>query len=115
MPHFIATWLITAVSLLITAYFIPGFHVDGVGAAAIAAIVIGLANTIVRPVLSVLTFPITLLSLGLFSFILNALMIWLASVFSPGFRIDGFIPALTGSLVLSVVSGLLHFFLGHSD
>jgi putative membrane protein len=112
MPHFLITWLITAVSLLITAYFIPGFRVDGFVAAAIAAVVIGLANAIVRPILFILTLPITLLSLGLFSFVLNALMIWLASAFSPGFHIDGFITALIGSLVLSVVSGILHFFLG---
>ncbi len=113
MPHFLITWLITAVSLLITAYFIPGFHLDGFGAAAIAAVVIGLANAIVRPVLFLLTLPITLLSLGLFSFVLNALMIWLASAFSPGFHIDGFIPALSGSLVLSVVSGILNLFFGN--
>jgi putative membrane protein len=113
MPHFLITWLITAVSLLITAYFIPGFHLDGFVAAAIAAVVVGLANAIVRPVLFLLTLPITLLSLGLFSFVLNALVIWLASAFSPGFHIDGFITALIGSLVLSVVSGILNFFFGN--
>lgn len=113
MPHFLITWLITAVSLLITAYFIPGFRVDGFVAAAIAAVAIGLANAIVRPILFILTLPITLLTLGLFSFVLNAFTIWLASAFSPGFHIDGFITALIGSLVLSVVSGILHFFLGN--
>jgi putative membrane protein len=112
MPRFITTWLITAVSLLITAYFIPGFHIRNIVAAIIAAAVIGLVNAIVRPVLSFLTLPITLLTLGLFSFVLNALILWLASAFSPGFEINGFIPALIGSLVLSVVSGLLNWILG---
>jgi putative membrane protein len=78
----------------------------------IAAAVIGLVNAIIRPVLSLLTLPITLLTLGLFSFVLNALILWLASAFSPGFEINGFIPALIGSLVLSVVSGLLNWILG---
>jgi putative membrane protein len=112
MPRFITTWLITAVSLLITAYFIPGFHLRSIVAAIIAAAVIGLVNAFVRPVLSLLALPITLLTLGLFSFVLNALTLWLASAFSPGFEINGFIPALIGSLVLSVVSGLLNWILG---
>jgi putative membrane protein len=112
MPRFITTWLITAISLLITAYFIPGFHIRNIVAAIIAAAVIGLVNAIVRPVLSLLTLPITLLTLGLFSFVLNALTLWLASAFSPGFEINGFIPALIGSLVLSIVSGMLNWILG---
>ena len=112
MPRFIITWLITALSLLITAYFIPGFHVRSIVAAIVAAAVIGLVNAIVRPVLSLLTLPITILTLGLFSFVVNALTLWFASAFSPGFEINGFIPALLGSLVLSLVSGLLNWILG---
>jgi putative membrane protein len=112
MPRFIITWLITALSLLITAYFIPGFHVRSFMAAIIAAAVIGLVNAIVRPVLSLLTLPITILTLGLFAFVVNALTLWFASAFSPGFEINGFIPALLGSLVLSLVSGLLNWILG---
>jgi putative membrane protein len=112
MPRFITTWLITALSLLITAYFIPGFHVRSIVAAIIAAAVIGLVNAIIRPVLSLLALPITILTLGLFSFVVNALTLWFASAFSPGFEINGFIPALLGSLVLSLVSGLLNWVLG---
>jgi putative membrane protein len=108
MPHFLLTWLITAVSLLITAHFIPGFTITSIGAAAIAAVVVGLVNATVRPILFWLTLPVTILTLGLFSFILNALTLWLASSVTPGFHIDGFLPALIGSLVLSIVSGLLH-------
>jgi putative membrane protein len=108
MPHFLVTWLITAVSLLITAHFIPWFTIKSIGAAAIAAVVIGLVNATVRPVLFWLTLPVTILTLGLFSFVLNALTLWLASSITPGFSIEGFLPALIGSLVLSVISGLLH-------
>jgi putative membrane protein len=108
MPQFLITWLITAVSLLITAHFIPGFELKGVEAAAIAAVIVGLVNAIVRPILFWLTLPITILTLGLFTFVLNAITIWIASGLTPGFRIDGFIPALIGSLVLSIVSGLLN-------
>lgn len=108
MPYFLLTWLITTVSLLITAHFIPGFTLSSIGAAAIAAIVVGLVNAVVRPVLFWLTLPVTILTLGLFSFVVNALTLWLASSVTPGFKIDGFIPALIGSLVLSIISGLLH-------
>jgi putative membrane protein len=108
MPQSLITWLITAVSLLITAHFIPGFELRGIAAAAIAAVVIGLVNAIVRPILFWLTLPITILTLGLFTFVLNALTIWIASGLTPGFRIEGFVPALIGSLVLSVISGLLN-------
>jgi putative membrane protein len=108
MPHFLLTWLITAVSLLITAHFISGFTIKSIGAAAIAAVVVGLVNATIRPILFWLTLPVTILTLGLFSFILNALTLWFASSVTPGFEIHGFLPALIGSLVLSIVSGLLH-------
>lgn len=115
MPQFLITWLITAVSLLITAHFIPGFELRGVEAAAIAAVIVGLVNAIVRPILFWLTLPITILTLGLFTFVLNAITIWIASGLTPGFRIDGFIPALIGSLVLSIVSGLLNAIFDRSE
>jgi putative membrane protein len=112
MPRFITTWLITTISLLVTAYFVPGFHLQNIAAAIIAAAVLGLVNAIVRPVLFLLTLPITVLTLGLFSFVVNALTLWLASAFSSGFSIDGFLPALIGSLVMSLVSALLHAVFG---
>jgi putative membrane protein len=115
MPQFLITWLITAVSLLITAHFIAGFTIKSIGAAVIAAVVIGLVNATVRPVLFWLTLPVTILTLGLFSFVLNALTLWLASSITPDFHIDGFLPAFIGSLVLSVVSGLLHTIFDRSE
>ncbi|KYC36207.1 hypothetical protein WA1_41485 [Scytonema hofmannii PCC 7110] len=113
MIHFLLTWLGTAIALLVTSNIVPGFEIKNFVAALIAAIVIGLVNAIVRPILGILTFPITLLTFGLFTFVLNAFTLWLASVFTPGygFAIDGFIPALLGSIVLSVVSSIISYFL----
>lgn len=115
MPQFMITWLITAISLLLTAHFIPGFELRGLEAAAIAAVVIGLVNATVRPILFWLTLPITLLTLGLFYVVLNALTLWWASSLTPGFQIDGFMPALVGSVVLSIISGLLNIIFDRSE
>jgi putative membrane protein len=113
MQHFLFTWLGTAVALLITANIVPGFIVKSFGAALIAAVVIGLVNAFVRPILRILAFPITLLTFGLFTFVLNALTLWLASALTPGsgFEIKGFLPALLGSIVLAVVSSIINYLL----
>ncbi len=97
-------WLLSAVSLMIVAHLIRGFDVSGFGAALIAAIVIGLVNATVGLFLKVVTFPLTLISLGIFWFVINALMLKLASAFLPGFSIEGFVPAFFGAIVLSVVN-----------
>ena len=101
-------WLISAVSLLIVAYIIPGIEVRGFGTALIAAIVIGLINATLGFVLKIITLPLTLLTLGLFWFVINALMLQLASVLVPGFYISGFWVAFFGAIVLSLVSLILH-------
>lgn len=113
MRHFLFTWLGTAVALLITANIVPGFIVKTFVAALVAAIVIGLVNAFVRPILRILAFPITLLTFGLFTFVLNALTLWLASVLTPGygFEIKGFLPALLGSIVLAIVSSIINYVL----
>jgi len=112
MPRFLLTWLLTAISLVITSYIVPGFHVNTFGAAVIAAVVLGLANAIVRPILVLFTLPLTILSLGLFLLVINAITLLIVGYFTPnhGFRIDGFWPALFGSIVLSFVTGLLNKF-----
>lgn len=96
--------LITALSLLIVAKFIPGVAVDSLTAALIVALVLGLLNFFIRPVLIVLTLPITLLTLGLFIFIINAALFMFAASFIDGFHVDGFVSALLGSVVVSVLS-----------
>ncbi|AFZ60056.1 phage holin family protein [Anabaena cylindrica FACHB-243] len=113
MKNFLFTWLGTAVALLITAKIVPGFIIKTFVAALLAAIVIGLVNAIIRPILGLLAFPITLITFGLFTFVINALTLWLASAITPGsgFEIQGFVPAFLGSIVLSIVSSLINYFL----
>jgi putative membrane protein len=99
--------LINALAVFITAYILPGVTVDSFWTAIIVAVVLGVVNTIVKPILTILTFPITIMTLGLFMFVLNALMILLVDAIIDGFTVDNFIWALLFSLILSVVSSLL--------
>ncbi len=117
MMHFLLTWLGAAVSLLITAHIVPGFIIQNFVAALIAAIAVGLVNAFIRPILSILTFPITLLTFGLFMFVINGFTLWLASIFTPGygFIINGPLPALFGSIVLAIVSSVINYFLRAVD
>ena len=117
MMHFILTWLGTAVSLLITAHLVPGFVIKSFMAALVAAVVVGLVNAIIRPILSILTFPMYLLTFGLFTFVVNGFTLWLASIFTPnyGFMINGPLPALLGSIVLAIVSSVINYFLRAVD
>ncbi|HEY9675950.1 MAG TPA: phage holin family protein [Waterburya sp.] len=109
MPYFLLTWLITAVSLIITANLVSGFVVKSFVAALIAAVIIGLVNAIIRPILVLLTLPITIVTLGLFLFVINAITIWIAGAITPGFHVYGFLPALIGSIVLTIVASVLNF------
>ena len=98
----ILRWLLLAAALLLVAYLYPGVTVSSFGAAMIAALVLGLLNTIVRPLLVLLTLPVTLLTLGLFLFVINALMFWAAAGVLEGFNVKGFTAALIGSLIYSL-------------
>lgn len=100
-------WLVSALSLMIVAHLVRGFDVTSFGTALMAALVIGLVNATVGLILKILTFPLTLVTLGIFWFVINALMLKLASAFVPGFTIQGFIPAFFGAIVLSVVNLIL--------
>jgi putative membrane protein len=111
MKHFLLTWLGTAVALVITSNIVSGFKIDDFRSALVAVIVISLVNALIRPILSFVTFPITLLTFGLFTFVINALSLGIASILSPGFRIDGFLPAFLGSIVLAIVSSAINYFL----
>jgi putative membrane protein len=108
MLQFLLTWLATAISLLITAWIVPGLVIKGFTAAAIGAIVLGLINAIVKPILILFTLPLTILTLGLFLLVINAIAFGLVGYFTPGFEVNGFFPALFGSIVLSLVSGLIN-------
>jgi putative membrane protein len=109
MPNFIVTWLVTAISLLITSNFVPGFEVKTFTAALIAAVILGLANAIVRPFLVLLTLPLTILSLGGFLLVINAITLMLVSAVTQGFHVT-FLSALIGSIVLTIVSSVINFF-----
>jgi putative membrane protein len=102
MLKLIVRWLLLAAALLLVAYLYPGVTVASFGAAMIAAFVLGLLNTIVRPLLVLLTLPVTLITLGLFLFVINALMFWAAAHVLSGFNVTGFVAALIGSLIYSL-------------
>ena len=107
MWNLIIHWLVSTVSLVIVAYLIPGIQLQGVGPALIAPIVIGLVNATVGFVVKIVTFPITILSLGLFLLVINALMLMFAAYLVPGFAVAGFWSAFFGAIVLSIVSMIL--------
>ena len=97
-------WLISALIIIVIAYILPGAEVSGFIAAIVAALVIGLINAFIKPVLIILTLPINILTLGLFTFVINALLIMLASAIVPGFTVKNFWWALLFSLLLSIIN-----------
>ncbi len=96
--------LLNALGVILVSYIVPGVHVSGFFTALITAFVIGLINAVIRPVLLILSLPINILTLGLFTLVINALMFWLASALVPGFQIAGFGAALIGALVFWIIS-----------
>jgi putative membrane protein len=102
-------WILSAAAVWIVAHIVPGISVSGPMAALIAALVIGLINATLGLLLKILTFPLTILTLGLFWFVINALMLKLAAALVTGFYVRGFIPALIGAVMLSLVSSVLQW------
>ena len=98
----IVRWLLLAAALLLVAYLYPGVTVKSFGSAMLAAFVLGLFNTLLRPILVLLTLPVTLITLGLFLFVINALMFYFAAEVLEGFHVTGFLAALIGSLLYSL-------------
>ena len=96
-------WLISAATLMLIAYYLPGVAVASFYAALIAALILGLLNALVRPLLLLLTLPVNIITLGLFTFVVNALVFWLASSIAKGFYVDGFWPAFWGALIMWIV------------
>ena len=103
MLKLIAKWLLSASALLFVAYVYSGVQVSSFGSAMAAALVLGLLNAVVRPVLVVLTLPVTVLTLGLFLFVINALMFWVASALLHGFVVRDFVAALVGSVLYTII------------
>ncbi len=108
---FLVRVLVNALAILFAAAIVPGIEIRGVLSALGAGLVLGLVNAVVRPVLLVLTLPLTLVTLGLFLFVLNGLCLWLTSALVKGFEVHGFWPAIFGALIVSLVSWLLTAFL----
>ena len=99
--------LANAGTLLLLAYYLPGIEVSGWYTAIITALILGLVNAILKPILVILTLPVNILTLGLFTLVINALLFWFVASFIQGFSVSGFWPAFWGALILSVVSSLV--------
>lgn len=109
--HLLIRLIINAIVFYCIAKYVPGFTIASATTALIAAVVFGLVNAIIRPILLLITLPINIVTLGLFTIIINALMFWLTVVIVPGFTVAGFVPALEGSIIMMVVSLILsHIF-----
>ncbi len=100
-------WILNAIALLAVTYLLPSIQVSGFGTALLAALGLGLINTLVRPVLAILTLPITVITLGIFYLVLNGLLFWLASAFIPGFEVQGFASAVVGAILYGVIAWAL--------
>ena len=115
LPSFVITWAITALSLWVASYLFKGIKFEGAGSIIIAALLLGFANAIVRPLLIILTLPLTLLTFGLFLLVINALMILLVAALVKGFRVSGFWTALFASIFISLLSVVIGSFVTGSD
>ncbi len=104
MISLIAQLLLSALTLLFVAYLVPGISIDNIYVAIISAVILGILNILVKPILVILTLPITIVTLGLFIFVINAFIFLFVASFIEGFTVDGFIPALIGSILVSVIS-----------
>ena len=113
--RFLLRLLLNGVAVFIAANVVPGISVSGPGAALIAGVILGFVNAIVRPLLFVLTLPFTLITLGLFLFVLNAICLGLVAWLVPGFALSGFFAALVGAIVISIISWLLTMLIVDKD
>ena len=111
MPGFLIRWAVNALGIAFTSWVIPGIWVDGVGPLLIAALVLGILNALVRPLLLILTLPINLLTLGLFTFVINGALLKLTANVVSGFHVEGFWWAVLGALVMSLFSFMLNLFI----
>lgn len=107
MLRLLVVWLIHTLALLGVAYLLPGVTIGSFGAALVAALVLGLVNTVIRPILILLTLPATILTLGLFIFVINGLLFWAVGSFIQGFVVAGFWWGVAGAIVYSIISWLL--------
>jgi len=107
----LAHWLVSGLALLLTSAIVPGFRIRGFGTALLASFIIGVLNRLVYPILFLLTLPLTLVTLGLFLVVLNAIVLKICAAFLKNFEISGWLAAIFGAIILSVTSSLLHWLL----
>lgn len=108
---FLIKWLVNSIALGITVMIVKGLHIESALSLFFAALVIGLLNAFIRPLLIVLTLPISILTLGVFTLVINALLFYLASTIVKGFQVDSFFSALAGSIIMSIISLILSLFI----
>jgi len=107
MRRFLVRWLATALAIGVVAHIVPGIQVDSAWAAIVAALLLGLVNAVLRPILILLTLPITIVTFGLFALVINGAMLALVAALVEGVRVNGFGSAIVGALLISLVGGLL--------
>jgi putative membrane protein len=107
----LANWILSALAILLVASYVPGVEVDRFTTALIVSLALGVANVVIKPIINILTLPINILTLGMFSFIVNALLILLVAYFVNGFTISGFFPALLAAFALWAINLLIHLVL----
>lgn len=115
MKAFLIRWLVTIAAVGVAAWLCKGIHADGVFPLILAALLLGIVNAFVRPVLLLLSLPLILATMGIFFLIINALMLWAVSSIVPGFHVDGFGSAFWGAILISIVSWILSIFFKGSD
>lgn len=108
MMNMLVKWIVFSVLIIFTAWIVPGISVNNFLSAMLVCLTIGFINIFVRPIVEFISLPINFLTLGLFSFVINALLLMLAGVITPGFEVDGFLSALFGSILLSIFVGLMN-------
>ena len=111
-PAFLVHWAVVAIALAITTWLVPGVSVSSVGALIVAALAIGFVNAVIKPILVLLTLPLTILTLGLFYLVVNGVSFWIAAGLVPGFHVRGLFSAMAGALALSIVSWLIGALVG---
>jgi len=114
MLHLVVSWFVSALALWLVAQIVPGIKVRDFGAALVATIVIAIVNAVAGPVFRFFAWPLIFLTLGLFLLVVNAFLLKLASLFTPGFKVRGFWSALAGSLVLTILAGILRYIVFHT-
>jgi putative membrane protein len=107
--HWLISWLVSALALYIMAQLMPGIEIRDFGTAMIACLVFGLADVILGPILRFLAFPLTFVTFGLFLLVIKGFLLKVAAMFTPGFRVNGCLPAILGALVLTILSSILRW------